>query len=816
MPTTPNSAEQASGVAHHGATTAPPPGTCTTLSGLMALADTVFGAGSPNVNSVVGKINNLQHQIDIGDAGATKSQAFNIVTFTLNKNSQSALPGGSAAIVRFVNAVFCYAGLALSITDPANSFLIYPSDLPQTLIGSDSLAGIKLDSFPVAEPTLITVSPISYTPIQPGSGPLNTKLDQYKGYYQFDKSSETGAPLTKPVVVAVCPDASVPSAVRPNLRLGHEASYGFEIAPLADGSFLNCAAAIARAETHSFGDRVLSLFAPRSAWAASFDLGSGGVGGTVTELSPFDLVDYSVSFSGGVGGTITELIRSKLRSLTTSCLMAEAPVGTPLDPACRPNVVLKTPLGTRLAGAPVAFSVESGGGVVATQDGSGDCVLPFGASATTYSSLTGRSAACWTMGVVPGPNTVRATPGVGGDIPSGVNIQPSSLLYTATANAPTSFSFLAQPTGTVTAGTSFSVVAAAVDHNGVTALGWNGTVTLTLNQGTFAGGVSSLTATAVNGVASFTASITTAGTNYQVKASADFFGTPVTSTGSSFTVGAAAPYGLQIVAGNGQTAAAGSTLPVNPTVGVNDQYGNAVPGASITWTPGGSSTGSVSPSASTTAADGQASTVWTVGAGANELRATLTRGALPDTSVLFTATGTTPTLVSLNQCAPGGSGDPFNDPASPFAFYIPDPGNGKTIKQVQVYISSAGKANAPSLYTLRLSVQRATYDPSVSAPAYTTANVFLRGNNSESKMVTFTLATPIVGANGSSAKAVMMRLDALTNPDGAKLSFNTGPCSPGKSCNPPSSCKATEVSSPLPYPTGTFYRKSVGINVLGN
>ncbi len=819
LPTTPGSAEQATATQHRGTATAPAPGTCATLSDLQALADEVFGAGSPDANSVKGKINNLQHQLDVQDYAAAKDQAFNIVTFTLKKNSQQPLPGGAAAVVAFVNTVFCYAGLAISITDPSNSFLIYPSDLPQTLAASDSLAGIKLDSFPVAEPTLITVEPISYTPIQPGSGPLNTKLDQYKGYYQFNKYSDTGAPLTKPVVVAVCADPSVPSSVRPRLRLGHEASYGFELTPRADGSFLNCPAAIARAESKNLGNRILSFFTPRSAWAGSFDLDAGGVGGTVTELSPFDLVDESVSFSGGVGGTVTELLRARIRSFMSTCTTAEAPVGTPLDQDCRPNVVLKTPLGTRLVGAPVTFSVETGGGMVAAQDANVDCVLPFSSSATASSSLTGRSAACWTMGVVPGPNTVRATPGVGGDIPSGVTFEPSSLVYTATANAPTAFVFLAQPAAgsTITAGSTFSVTAAAVDHNGVIALGWNGSVTLTLNQGTFAGGVPSFTAAAANGVASISGvSITAAGSGYQVQASADFFGTAVTTAGDSFNVGPAAGFGLRIVSGNGQTAAAGSTVSANPTVGVTDVYGNNVPGASIAWTPGGSSAGSVSPTSSATDASGQAYTAWTLGAGANELRATLSRGVAGDTAVLFAATGTTPTLVSLNQCAPGGSGDPFNDPSNPFAFYIPDPGNGKTIRQIQVYISSAGKANAPSPYALRLSVQRATYDPAISAPWYTTANVFLRGNNSESKMVTFTLASPIVGANGSSSKAVMMRLDAMTNPDGAKLSFNTGPCSPGKNCNPPSACKATEVSSPLPYPSGTFYRKSVGINVLGN
>ena len=790
-------------------------GECITLDGLLALADSAFGAGSPDANSVRGKINNIAHQLAMGDTAAARDQAFSAVSFILKKHSQSPLPGGDAFVVQLVNGIFCYAGLAISITDPSSSFLIYPSDLPQTLINGDSLAGIKLDSFPVSEPTLVTIEPIPFTQTAPGTGPLSTKLDQYPGFFYFEQFSATSAPLTKPAVVAICATGTVPSAVGPRLRLGHDASFGFELTPPADPGFLTCPPP---AVSSSLTERVLSLISPRNAWAQEEFAFSGGVGGTVTELSPFAPVDEEVSFSGGVGGTVTELIRSGLRSYMSTCTTAQAPVGTPLDPDCRPMVVLKTHLGTRLVGAPVDFSVESGGGVVAVQDAAGSCVAPFGSSALSYTSLTGRAAACWTMGVVPGPNTVRATPGVGGDIPSGVSFSPSSIEYTATANAPTAFVFLAQPAAgsTITAGSTFSVTAAAVDQNGVIAQGWTGAVTLTLNHGTFAGGVGTLTAAASGGVASFTGvSITTAGTDYRVQASADFFGNAVTTAGNSFDVGAAAPFGLAIVAGDGQSALAGSTLAVNPTVGVTDVYGNAVAGAGIAWTAGGSSAGFVAPTASSTGANGEASTVWTVGAGANELRATLSRVS-GDTAVLFTATGTTPALVSLNACGPGGSGDPFTDSSSPFAFYIPDPGNGKTIRQVQLYVSSAGKANAPSPYQLRLSIQRKSFNPLVSAPVYTTANVFLRGNNSEAKMVTFTLASPIVGANGPSAAAVMMRLEAVTNPDGAKLSFNTGPCSPGKSCKPPPGCNATEVSSPLPYDAGTFYRKSVGINVLGN
>jgi hypothetical protein len=102
-------------------------------------------------------------------------------------------------------------------------------------------------------------------------------------------------------------------------------------------------------------------------------------------------------------------------------------------------------------------------------------------------------------------------------------------------------------------------------------------------------------------------------------------------------------------------------------------------------------------------------------------------------------------------------------------------------------------------------------------PVATRARVNLRGNNSEDKLATFTLAQPIVGASGASAKAVMVRLRVTDNPDGAILTFNAGQCSPGvKNCKVPTTCKATEVSNPLPYPVGTFNRSSVGLRVRGN
>src|SRR5438876_8098133 len=43
------------------------PGTCTTLSNLVSLVNTVFGAGSPNANSALGKLSNLDKQLQSGN-----------------------------------------------------------------------------------------------------------------------------------------------------------------------------------------------------------------------------------------------------------------------------------------------------------------------------------------------------------------------------------------------------------------------------------------------------------------------------------------------------------------------------------------------------------------------------------------------------------------------------------------------------------------------------------------------------------------------------------------------------------------------------
>jgi hypothetical protein len=82
---------------------------------------------------------------------------------------------------------------------------------------------------------------------------------------------------------------------------------------------------------------------------------------------------------------------------------------------------------------------------------------------------------------------------------------------------------------------------------------------------------------------------------------------------------------------------------------------------------------------------------------------------------------------------------------------------------------------------------------------------FLRGNNSETKAVTFTLPQAVLRSS------LTLELRVLTNPDGSTLNFNTGPCGLGGTCRVPRGCDATQVT----LPDGATYRRSVAIVVKG-
>ena len=585
------------------AATAPVPGTCTTYPALVELANDLFGEGSDNANLVISQLNTLAHDVAAERFESAKAHAFSVVEFVLDAYRAGGLPGSAQDAVDLVNSVFCFVGLSIQISDPSSSFFVSPGDGAQ-ILQVPGIAGTSLPPNAVSEPSVITVETIPDTFTAPGAGPLDTKLDQYPGFAHFTLQSENSTGFTQPVIVAVCATPGIPADVRARLRLGHDASTGFEITPAASGAFLQCPTTIGQSGIRGLFGRLANLVLPKVAYARQDDF-SGGVGGTAGEYSDFGPIDPNAGLTGGVGGTAGEYIRaSALMSLVGACSVVEAPAGSPLPDDCLPLLTITTPLGTPLTGVPIQWTVTEGGGQIAPRSG-GVCG-DFGSTASTVTSAFGKTGVCWTLGAV-GLNRVVATPSVGGDAPAGTNFTPATITFDANA------------------------------------------------------------------------------------------------------LGA-----LQV----------------------------------------------------------------------------------------------------LNQCPPGGSGDPINAAGKTYALYIPNPGRNKTIREIQMYLSSTGKANVPTPYQIALTTQMGTFDPAVSPPISTITTVGLRGNNSESKLTTFVLSTPIVGSPGG--PDIMIRLNVLTNPDGSTITMNTGECPPGKNCNPPPSCRVTEVNSVTPFPSGTFYRKSVALTVKGN
>lgn len=418
------------------------PGTCTNLGQLNTLAATIFTPGSsPSISSVKGKLKSLDKLVRRGEITLAKAQATEIVAFTLKKYNQGGLSGSSAQVEAFTNAILCFAGFDLEVEQPENTFLIMPSDVPQIVTNTDGNAGISFPGNPVSEPTLVEIELIPNT-YPPGAGPLDTKLDQYPGYIQITKTSETNAPLTRPVVVGVCATGAIPQAVRDRLRLGHGASAGFAVTPAATASFISCPNQVADAGATPLWKRLASALLPRQLHAYQEAFG-GGVGGTVTEFSPFAPVDPELSFGGGVGGTVTEFIRVPAPGVSIKGVplnrpsiiadpCASATVGSVVSAECEPYITVTTRLGTALVNVPVTWSVVAGNGSVAARDGA--CGA-FDVSAVSLTNALGRAGVCWTLGTAAGQNTVRAQPGVGGDAPAGVTFVPATRDFSMTGTA---------------------------------------------------------------------------------------------------------------------------------------------------------------------------------------------------------------------------------------------------------------------------------------------------------------------------------------------------------------------------------------------
>jgi hypothetical protein len=744
------------------------------------------------------------------DAAGAKSNTYMLATDILSRYKSGGLnnltsyrspsgTGTAAAVTDLVNLLLRYVGIDGSICSFAtdcNSTIYQPGSPAQTLITPSGQAGISLPpgTGTVTQPTIISVSRIVDPSVR-----LTTQLDQYTYRYFYTSTSGEGVfpdtPFGQFVTVQVClePGQTFPPGGESRLALAHDiaepAPYeNIQILPPAPGFLTTCGTL--GMQNAWWGDALASLILPRPLQASV--LVATGTSGQTKNLSPFGAVDTlgfitassPVTGNAPEGGTVTA---PSVRVVSPSELQAN------------------NPNGPGMAGIPVTFTITAGGGCFDTScTSSSPTTLTVNTDAKGYASVP-----AWSVGV--GSNTVTAAAAIPCSAPvapdaftnCGTIVTPelaSKLTFSATGNPPTRLGFSVQPV-TTTAGTSFGVTVVAQDAFGNTVPAYSSPkyasgVALALNAANGATLSGTTLVNASGGVATFSGlSVTKAGTNYTITASASGLTSGVSN---SFSILAGPASAIAIQAGNNQTAVEGSTLGVTsgttaPAVRVSDAYNNPVAGAGITFAVA-SGAGLASPLSATTDGLGIASTNWTIVAGSNTLNANITAlGPLP--MVSFTATGTSATTV-LVSCAPAnGNGDELNR-----AFYINK--LGKTLKQVTLYLASNDPANVPTQYSIQLLASAESYGATPFASS--TVSPILNGASSQNLATNFVFPNVAI-PNGT--KNVAFQFRVLSNPNNAKLYFALS----NASCT-----QVTETSGTTPLPLGTALRKGVGIKVLGN
>src|SRR5262249_38333108 len=118
----------------------------------------------------------------------------------------------------------------------------------------------------------------------------------------------------------------------------------------------------------------------------------------------------------------------------------------------------------------------------------------------------------------------------------------------------------------------------------------------------------------------------------------------------------------------------------------------------------------------------------------------------------------------IDACVLGGSGDPVSYP-----FYMP--GSNRAIRQVELFLSSNGSASTLKTYQLQLTAKLDGFNGTLLGTSI--VNVTLTGRNSQLLQTAFRFASPFGSGN---SHTVAYELKILSNPDGATISYNTGPC----------------------------------------
>ncbi len=291
-----------------------------------------------------------------------------------------------------------------------------------------------------------------------------------------------------------------------------------------------------------------------------------------------------------------------------------ATVGTAV--AVDPSVLVRDQFNNPVSGAAVTFAVATGGGS-----------LTGGSQSTNASGIA--TVASWTLGGTAGSNTLTATVGA---------LPAATFTATGTAGAAANVAINAGNGQSATVGTPVSVAPSVrvTDAGGNPVSGVTVTFAVTGGGGSLTGGSQSTNTSGIATVTSWTLG-NLVGAN---SLSASVASVGIVSFSATGTAGAAAT--MTLSTGNGQTAAAGSAVAVDPAVLISDQFGNPVSGTPVTFAvaTGG---GAVGGGNATSNGSGIATVgSWTLGpaAGSNNNTLTATRPGLAGSPLTFTASAT--------------------------------------------------------------------------------------------------------------------------------------------------------------------------------
>jgi adhesin/invasin len=421
----------------------------------------------------------------------------------------------------------------------------------------------------------------------------------------------------------------------------------------------------------------------------------------------------------------------------------------------RPTVLVRDQYNNPVPSAAVTFAVTGGGG----------SVVPTAPTAVSTDAGGRARATSWTLGTTAGPNALRAT--VAG-------VAPVTFGATGTAGAPAATSKTAGDSQTVTVNSAVPVqpTLRVTDQFGNPVESVSVTFAVALGGGGVTGPTRKTDGAGQAPVGSWTLG-TQAGQN---TLTATATGLPAATFFATGTPAAADTISLN--AGNNQTDTVAATLATPYTVRVADQYGNGVPGTTVTW--GSSGGGSITPSSTTNSA-GIASATRVLGTVAGAQGATATVAGLGGSPVAFSATamhGAATTILKFagdNQSATAGAAvaipptarvvDQFGNsvPGVNVTFVATGGGGGSVTPGTPIATDTAGKAAVTS-WTLGPVAGTNNDTLTASAPGLPVARFVASGLSGAAKNLVYVSGTGQTDTIGASLAAYTVRVtDSLGN-----------------------------------------------------